>query len=313
MKPKLKIILSFLLSLFLFSSIQIYSTQASLIWNDIDEMLIYDYHKTDTIYDDIERIVEIHTWDDTYKFWNFSIDENQLTFRTNKYSKALDQLFHYSDEGYNYSLYRRFQYDPATDSIILGFEFDEALSHYYLIDGLYVIFANYFDCYLPLDLINIYLNNYYWDGIYGIIIPVDFELFVFKSDYSDYHDNFSNIDFHYKTSFEYLGRIFDGHFVTISYTGKELFGSTVTTEVHILNFKYSDKGVLCSFEVEGEMFSNISNKIKLEKTFAWKLNLREQSIHSTNCQIIFPVIFVLILSLSSKRRRKSLKDSRKGF
>ena len=313
MKTKVKYLLPFYLSVFLIISVQINSTQVSSVWNEINQTLVYDYQKTDTIYDDIERIVEIHTWEDTYRFWNFSIDENQLTFRTNKYSKALDQLFHYSDEGYNYSLYRRFQYDPKTDSIILGFEFNKELGHYYLIDGLYVIFANYFDCYLPLDLINIYLNNYYWDGIYGVVIPVNFESFVFKSDYSEYYENFSNINFQYDDSLEYLGRQFKGHFITISFTGKEFFGSTVITEDHYLNFKYAENGVLLSFKVEGKMFSNISNVFQLEKTFSWKLNLQEDSISKTSLQFLFPAFFIIILNLLFKRRKQNHREFKNSY
>ena len=307
MKSKSIILLMFYLSSILLLMFQINSIQANAIWNEIDQTLIYDYQKTDSIYDNQERIVEIYNWGDTYKFWNFSIDENQLTFRTNKYSKALDQLFHYSDEGYNYSLYRRFQYDPTTDSIILGFEFNEVDGHYYLIDGLYVIFANYFDCYLPLDLINIYLNNYYWDGIYGFVLPFKFELFSFKSDYTEYHENFSNINLQYDDSFEYLGSYFDGHFVTISFTGREFFGSTVTTEYHSISFKYSEKGILFSFEVEGEMFSNISNVYQLEKTFSWKLNLRDKSIRKTSFQILVPIYLIVILNSFLKRKKSKLE------
>ena len=303
MRTKVKNLLLFYLSLFLIISFQINSTQASSVWSEINQTLAYDYQKTDTIYDDIERIVEIYTWEDTYKFWNFSIVENQITFRTNKYSKALDQLFCHSDEGYNYSLYRQFQYDPKTDSIILGFELDEVSEYYFLIDGLYEIFANYFDCYLPLDLLKIYLNNYYWDGIYGIFIPVNFESFFFKTDYSEYYENFTNIEFQYDDSFEYFERVYKGHFITIAFTGKELFGSTVTTEDHILRFKYSDEGVLFSFEDEGEMYSNISNNIKLEKTFSCKIDLREQSISKTRFQIIFPICFTLLVYLLIRRRK----------
>jgi len=306
MKSKTNYLLLFCLVTYLVLSLQISSSKTNLTWSNIEETLIYDYQRTDTIYDDQERVTEVQALKDTYRFWNFSIDENQLIFRTNKYSKALDQLFCFTDEGYNYSLYRQFEYDPKTDSIILGFEFDAVSECYYLIDGLLEPFANYFDCYLPLDLVNIYLNNYYWDGIYGIVIPVNSETFVFKTDYSDYYDNFSSIDCQYTDSFDYLGKDYKGHCLTITFTGGELFGSTVVTEDHILQFKYSDIGFLISFEDYGKMFSNISNNVKLEKTISWRFNLREQSISKSFFPIFCSICCLIVVNLLIRRRKTKM-------
>ncbi len=302
MKTKIKFLLAFCFSLYLVLSLQVYSSFTNQTWGNIEETLVYDYQHIDTIYDDQERVIDVQTLKDTYRFWNFSIDENQLIFRTNKYSKALNQIYHYTDEGYNYSLYRRFQYDPPTDSIILGFEFNAVSEHYYLIDGLLEPFGNYFDCYLPLDFLNIYLNNYYWDGIYGIVIPVNFESFVFKTDYTEYLNNFSTIDYQYEDTFDKWGKNYNGHFITLTFTGGEIFGSTVVSEDHVLKFKYSERGFLISFEDEGKMFSNISNTIKLEKTYSWSLNLREESMNKSIFPLLFLVFSLLAMNLVDRRR-----------
>ena len=100
MKLKIKqSIFSFLL-FYLVLSLHITSSSANLIWSNIEETLIYDYQRTDTILDDIERITEVKRLKDIYEFCNFSIDENRLTFRTNKYSKALNQKDRGGEETY---------------------------------------------------------------------------------------------------------------------------------------------------------------------------------------------------------------------
>ncbi len=304
-KLKLKSTFLFCIVIYLVFSTQIEISSSSLTWSDIENSLTYDFQRVDTIYNDLGLIVEIQNITDIYRFWDFQVEYSQLTFRTNKYSKALNQLYCVTIECYNWSLYHQFAYDPGSDSIILGFEYDEITKKYFLIDGVLDPFANFFNCSIPLDIMSIYFNNYYWDGIYGIFLPVNHETFSFRTDYTDYGDNYSTIEHEYETDFSYKDEFYVGHHIQIGFTGGRIFGQTIIFENHNLSFKYSNLGYLISFEDTGEMYSNISNIVQLEKKIDWSLRLRIES-ETNETTFLIPVlfsIFAINLILLFKRRK----------
>lgn len=275
------------------------------LWSEYQDEYEYDYHKQLTIFDvfDPERESVLVTKEDNYFFYNLTADGNDLFFRTSECMSPLEFIECLDDECLNYTIYKQFDYDSQTETIRLGFRFNETSECYYILDGEEKIFANIYDYTMPFDMIKLFWTNYYWHGIFGIFLPTSAETFTFKTDYSDYSE-FTTINCDFSKSYWKNGRRFDGYKIEIQFTGGVYFGYLTVYEDHDLTYCYTPSGILHTFTDSGKLYSNNSGESILLKETQQSINLVTYEGSYLSLLTIIGVMFAFVITAVIKKKRR---------
>lgn len=281
------------------------TANSSSFWGEYQDEYEYDYLKQSTIFDifDPEKESRLETKEDTYSFYNLTTNGSDLFFRTSECRSPLEFIKCYDEECYNYTIYKQFDYDPQTETIKLGFRYNETTGCYDVLDGEEKIFADIYDYTMPFDMIKLFWSNYFWHGIFGIFLPTMTETFAFKTDYSEY-DEFVSINCDYSHSYWKNGRRFSGHQIKIQFTGGVYFGYLTVYENHDLRYCYTQNGILHTFTDTGKLYSNNSGESVLIKETQLTINLVTfEGSYITIFTVIGVVIAFVIVAIIAKKRR----------
>ncbi len=306
----LKSLACFLIMVVIFNPNIIHSDN-NAIWGDYEKSYIYSYVKEIYFYDDSGKIAAIQQHSKEYDFFNFSVNNNILFFRTSDYMIVEPFLIYSTMDDLGRLLTYKFDFKQINmSSIRIGYVFDEENRLYYLVDVHLKPFANFFEFSYPFDLINLFLINQIWDYFYGIFLPTKSPFFGFKTDYSN-HENFNCITFKIEIDhkFRYSGQKYNGYDIKIEFTGGTYFGYSVVFENHKIEYKYSDMGILYYFKDEAEIYTNISNTENLEYKYNQlvKLSVAGEKMFksdSTSILISITAFFTTVITLNKKKRKK---------
>ena len=278
---------------------------SSSFWSEYQDEYEYDYLKKSIVFDifNPEGESRLVTREDTYFFYNLTSNGTDLLFRTSECRSPLEFIECFDEECYNHTIYNQFDYDPQTETIKLGYRYNETTQSYYILDGEEKVFANIYDYTIPFDMIKLFWSNYFWYGIFGIFLPTAAETFSFKTDYSDYTE-FTTINCDFSRSYWKNGRIFNGYQIKIQFTGGVYFGYMTVYENHDLTYCYTPKGVLHTFTDSGKLYSNNSGEVILLKETQLTIDLVtfEGSYISIFTIIGVIIAFVLTAFITKKRR-----------
>lgn len=287
--------------------IHLTTANSSSLWGEYKDEYEYDYFRQSTVFNifDPKGESRLEIREDTYFFYNLTSKGTDLFFRTSECLSPLEFLNCYDEECYNYTIYKQFDYDPQTETIKLGYRYNETIECFYVLDGEEKIFANIYDYTIPFDMIKLFWSNYYWHGIFGIFLPTMAGTFTFKTDYSDY-DEFTTINCDYSNSYWKNGRRYSGHQIEIQFTGGVYFGYMTVYENHDLTYCYTTNGILHTFTDTGKLYSNNSGESILLKETQLNIDLvtSEGSYISVFTFIGVLCAFVLIAIIKRKRRLK---------
>ncbi|MBY9002235.1 MAG: hypothetical protein KGD64_15045 [Candidatus Heimdallarchaeota archaeon] len=278
---------------------------SSSLWGEYQDEYEYDYLRKSTIFDifDPERESRLETLEDTYFFYNLTTKGADLFFRTSECLSPLEFIECVDEECFNYTIYKQFDYDPHTETIKLGFRYNETTDYYYILDGEEKIFANIYEYTIPFDMIKLFWSNYFWNGIFGIFLPTSAETFAFKIDYSEYTE-FTTINCDLSKSYWKNGRSFNGYQIEIQFTGGVYFGYLTVYENHDLTYCYTPNGILHTFTDLGKLYSNNSGENILIKETLISIDLVTFEGSYTTIFTIIGVLcaFVLTAIIVKKRR-----------
>jgi len=281
------------------------TANSSILWSEYHDEYEYDYFRQSTIFNifDSERESRLETREDTFFFYNLTTKGTDLFFRTSECLSPLEFIECFDEVCYNYTIYKQFDYDPQTETIKLGFRYNETTECFYVLDGEEMVFANIYDYTMPFDMIKLFWSNYFWHGIFGIFLPTMAETFTFKTDYSDYNE-FATINCDYSKSYWKNGRIFSGHQIEIQFTGGVYFGYMTVYENHDLRYCYTSNGILDTLTDIGKLFSNNSGESTLLKETRLTIDLVtfEGSYILISTVIGVLIAFVLTVVIKKKRR-----------
>ena len=287
------------------------SSDLNQIWGEYENFYKFSYLKEYQIYDDSEEVIDSVSYKTDYSFWNLTIEDNWLHYRCSEYMKVLAFLKCTTESCYNYSLFTRFDYDRVTETVGIGIALDLEEGLIYTTDANGKPYGNVYEIEVPLNVMEIFFNNYFWYGLFALFLPVKSPNFSFITDYSDYAEfSYSFFECKYETFFKYRGEKFSGHYFKIIFEEGVMFDYSVVFENHEMEFKYSDKGVLHSFSDSSEIYSNISGNIKLEKTQIWQifLEIKGETVYETNFLFLSGFsFFVIVVVLNRIRRNKITK------
>ena len=286
-------------------------SDSNAIWGDYENKYIYSYAKEIYFYDDSGKISAIQQHTKEYDFFNFSINDNALFFRTSDYMIVEPFLIYSTIDDLGRLLISKFDLLQINmSSIKLGYVFDEENSLYYLVDAHLKPFANFYEFSYPFDIMNLFLINQIWDYFYGIFLPTKSPFFGFRTDYSD-HENFNCTTFKIEINhhFRYSGRKYNGYDIKIELTGGIFFGYSIVFENHKIEYKYSDMGILYYFNDEAEIYTNISNIINLEYKYNQliKLSVAGEKVYKSDSASIFISItsyLIIVIMLKRKKRKR---------
>ncbi len=274
-------------------------------WSDYQDEYEYDYFRQSTIYDVFDPLREsrLEVSVDTFSFYNITTKGSDLFFRTSECYSPLEFIKCIDEECYNYTIYKQFDYDSQTETIKLGYRYDETTECYNVLDGEENVFADIYDYTMPFDMIKLFWSNYFWHGIFGIFLPTIAETFSFKTDYSDYAE-FITINCDYSESYWIHERRFTGHEIEIQFTGGVYFGYSTVYENHDLRYCYTQNGVLHTFTDLGKLYSNNSGENILLKETQLTMDLVTFEGSYITILTIFGVViaFVLTAIITKKRR-----------
>ncbi len=285
--------------------IHLTTADSSSLWGEYQDEYEYDYLKKSTIYNifNPEDVSRLETKTDTFFFYNFTTKGTDLFFRTSECRSPLEFIECWDEECYNYTIYKQFDYDPITETIKLGYRYNETTECYYILDGEEKIFANIYDYTIPFDMIKLFWSNYFWHGIFGIFLPTLAETFNFKTDYSDYAE-FTTINCDYSKSFWKNGRRYSGHQIEIQFTGGVYFGYMTVYENHDLTYCYTSNGVLHSVTDSGKLYSNSSGESILLKETQLTIDLVTFEGSYLSIFTVIGVLIAFVLIAVIKRRRR---------
>jgi hypothetical protein len=288
------------------------SSVSEQIWGDYEDYYKFSYLKDYQIYDESEEVIDTMTHKLQYYFWNLTAEDNWLHYRCSEAMTVLSFLKCTTEDCYNYSLYNRFDYDKTTETVGIGIALDLEEGLIYTTDAFSKPYGNVYDITIPLDIIYIFFNNYFWYGLFALFLPIDSECFSFKTDYSDFSEfPCSSFYWKYDTSFRYGGKEVNGHYFKIRFEEGIMFDYSVVFENHEMEFKYSENGILHSFVDTSEIYSNISGNVKLEKTQLWQILLESEGIttYKTSNFSIFGIFILLSLQVISRnKKRKRIRN-----
>ncbi|NPD88925.1 MAG: hypothetical protein HGN29_09375 [Asgard group archaeon] len=280
------------------------------VWGEYESFYKFSYLKEYQIYDASEEVIDTAIYKTDYSFWNLTIEDNWLHYRCSEYMKVLAFLKCTTESCYNYTLFTRFNYDRFTETVGIGIALDLDEGLIYTTDANGKPYGNVYEIAIPLNIMQVFFNNYFWFGLFALFLPVESPSFSFITDYSDYAE-FPNsfFDCKYETDFKYRGEKINGHYFKIVFEEGEMFDYSVVFENHEMEFKYSDKGILYSFSDSSEIYSNISGNIKLEKTQIWQVFLENEgkTVYETrNNNLPFNLIlFSILIAVILRKKRKS--------
>jgi hypothetical protein len=296
-----------LILLFVISTPLFTSSNLSEIWGNYEDYYEYSYLKEFKIYDDSRKVIDVVTYRTEYKFWNLTIEDNWLHYRCSEYMKILAFLKCTTETCYNNTLFDRFNYDRETETVGIGIAFDSEESRLYTTDANGRAYGNVYDISVPLDIMQVFFNNYFWYGLFALFLPVESSVFSFITNYSDYSEfPYSSFEFEYSTSFKYRGEKFKGHYFRITFEEGVLFDYSVVFENHEMEYKYSDNGLLYSFHDTSELYSNLSGEVKLEKTQVWQTFLESEGekVFETNSEFIINIILLVLMECFRRKKKK---------
>jgi hypothetical protein len=279
------------------------------IWGEYENSYVYEYNKESTTYDEYGKSWGTELTEDTYHFFNITTEENYFKYRTSEVYVALEFIKCPTIDCYNQTLYSRFNYDPETETVEMGILLNITDKSLFTTDATLRHYGNFFDYSIPLDIMEIFWTNYYWLGIFGLFLPPESENFQFRKDYSNYINeyNFTTFTCNYETEFRYRGERYSGHLFDVNFTGGVYFGYLVTFENHEFSYKYSNNGVLYEFYDQGEIYSNYSGRIHLEKEYSWQIELITRgSTKLVDQSILFFLVNILIIYVVIKKRQKKI-------
>jgi hypothetical protein len=275
-------------------------------WSNYSNFYKYSYYKESTIFDNDGNQIDSEIFDVDYYFYNLTVINDTLFFRSSENQKILAFLSCEDLICYNMCLYEKFDYDPITDTVAFGFEFDQSNRQIYIVNALSKEYANYFEYDMPFDIMQVFLTNYLWFGLFGVFLPVSHANFSLKTDYSVIEEgSYTSFNCEYSTEFRYRGTKYLGHHFKINFEGGVYFDYTVVFENHKIEYKYSDIGELLSFEDKGKVFSNYSGESKLIKKKDWNMYLEERGteIFKANYTIL-PMITLLIFMVLIRIKKR---------
>ena len=306
MKIEFKTLFLFILILLVLS----YSLNASQtsVWGVYEDSYVYEYRKEYTTFTESGNSRGTEVMVDTYYFSNITTGDNYFKYRTSEVYLALEFIKCPTIDCYNQTLYSRFNYDPISETVKMGIILNITDNSLFTTDATLRHYGNFFDYSIPLDIMEIFLTNYYWLGIFGLFLPPESESFQFRKEYSNYmkEHNFTTFECEYNTEFRHKGEKYLGHSFDVKFTGGVYFGYLVTFENHEFTYKFSDNGILYSFQDQGEIYSNYSGRVHLEKRQSWQIELITRG--STNLAS-FSISFILVNIFASFVIRKKRKKT----
>ncbi|MCG3227507.1 MAG: hypothetical protein H7645_11365, partial [Candidatus Heimdallarchaeota archaeon] len=209
------------------------SSNQNHIWGDYEDFYKFSYLKEYQIYDDSKEVIDTVTYKTDYSFWNLTTEDDWLHYRCSEYMKVLAFLKCTTESCYNYTLFTRFNYDRITETVGIGIALDLEEGLIYTTDANGKPYGNVYEIAVPLDIMQVFFNNYFWYGLFALFLPVESPSFSFITDYSDYAEfPYSFFDCKYETSFKYRGEKYNGHYFKIIFEEGELFDYSVVYENH---------------------------------------------------------------------------------
>ncbi len=271
-------------------------------WGEYENYYRYNYYKHQTLFGEDEKIIDRNTIDIEYIFYNLSVSQDSLFFRTKEYLKTFQFLNCPDWRCYNNCLYTRLDYDIETDTIALGLNISQTDNKLYIVDANGRLFGNYFEYNIPFDILEVFLTNYFWSGLFGMFLPVNSPNFFFKTGHNSSNlGSFTSFSFSNKSEFKYRGEKYPGYKMTISFEGGVYFDYKVVFENHEIEYKYNKEGVLYSFQDKGSLYSNSSDEVKLLKEQTCEMFLEEEGTHIFKTSITFIPVIVFMFCYVIKR------------
>ncbi len=297
-----------LVIMLVFCQFAIVSQTSVKSWSEFSNFYRYSYYKETSIYDSLGNVIDTAIIDVDYFFYNLTTINDTLFFRSSESSKILAFLKCQDFICYNMCLYEKFDYEPVTDTVAFGYEYNQNENQLFIVNARSDHYANYFDYKIPFDILQVFLTNYLWFGLFGIFLPMTSVNFTLKMDYSTIEDgSFTVFDFLYDTEFKYRRNRYSGHNFKISFEGGQYFDYQAVFENHQIEYKYSEKGELYSFQDKGKLYSNFSDEVVLLKEITWNMFLEEEGSEVFKTRISLNSLFSSLLLIVLIRINKKVR------